>query len=92
MTEVQSSSFGQPTLLLDDPMDIQDTDSPFTANAAKIRTGGVNKEFTANGLLGDASFSEGDASMLDMRMESQTEVGDVGFGGALPALPFKRVT
>ncbi len=89
MTEVQSSSFGEPALLLDDPMNIQNTYSPFSVNATKTRSRGTTEGFMANGLLGDASSGEEDASMLDVDASVETrrtEVEDVGFGGALLTL------
>ena len=84
MTEVQSNSFGEPTLLLEDPLG--DADLEFASNGATTRTRPRNTEddFTSNGLLGDASDVEEDATMVDTVLE-ESRVGnndeDEGFGG-----------
>ena len=83
MTEVQSNSFGEPTLLLE-----EDADLDFASNGATTRTRPRNTEdgFTSNGLLGDASSVEEDATMVDTVLE-ESRVGnnedeeDGGFGG-----------
>ena len=82
MTEVQSNSFGEPTLLLEDPLG--DADLDFASNGATTRTRNTEDEFTLNGLLGDASSVEEDATMVDTVFE-ESRVGDndedEGFGG-----------
>ena len=73
MTEVQSNSFGEPTLLLEDPL--EDTNLEFASNRATTRTRNTEDEFTLNGLLVDASSVEEDATMVDTVLE-ESKVGD----------------
>lgn len=78
MTEVEHNSFGDPTLLLEEPGDLQDPVAQNASKTAHLRDGGGG--FTLNGLLGDTLILDEDLYIGDVAGENMGSVRG-GFGG-----------